>query len=72
MKDSLINFNELTAKEVFNKFRACEKPYEAFYFDLNKKIIIKKSKDIKKKMIIQRKTNIEYLDVKKNFVLVNY
>ena len=48
MKDSFINFNELTAKEVFNKFRACEKPYEAFYFDLNKKIIIKNLKILRK------------------------
>ena len=71
IKDSLINFNQLTAKEVFNRFRACEKPYEAFYLNLNKKIIIKNLKILKKNEN-SKKNKHRIFRCKKNFVLVSY
>ena len=70
-KDSYINFNKLTAKEVFNKFRACEKPYEAFYINFNKKILIKKLKILKNDDYTKKKKD-KIFRCKKNFVMVNY
>jgi methionyl-tRNA formyltransferase len=70
-KDSRIVFNDCTAKEVLNKFRACEKPYEAFYINHNKKICIKNLKILKKDNYL-KKNRGDVFKCKKNFVLVNY
>ena len=71
IKDSHINFNELTAEEVFNRFRACEKPYQAFYINFNKKILIKNLK-ILNNYDYSKKNKNKVFKCKKDFVMVNY
>jgi len=69
--DSFINFNNSTALEVYNKFRACEYPYEAFYKKNGKKFKIKVLKIIKNPNKLKKFEN-KIFECKKNFVLVNY
>ena len=70
-EDSSINFKDLTALEVYNKFRACEYPYEAFYKKNRKKYKINILKTIKNpNKFVKFKDKI--FKCKNDYVLVNY